>query len=509
MQTEKLKDHTQVVLVIIDGWGIREKTADNAIENARKPFFDHLWNNFPHAKLAASGLAVGLPEGEMGNSEVGHLTIGAGKPIDTDIVRINKSIKENSLCDSPEIVKLFKHVKDNHSVLHLMGLVSPGGVHSHQDHLFTLLKIAKDAGIEKVAIHVFTDGRDTPPQAGAKYLEELEQMISRVGIGFIASVSGRYFAMDRDNNWDRTEKVEQALFECIGEACELITPSQMLKKLYQSGVSDEHIEPLIFKGPEGKTYPLSQNDGVLFFNIRSDRARQISKKVLEKTSGMNIQFVTMVQYDKELSCPVVFTPNFAKTSLSDQIADAHLTQAHIAETEKYPHVTYFLNCGREIPREGEEYILVDSRKDIKTHDQAPEMKAIEIAQKTVEQIEKGTQFIALNLANPDMVGHSGNYQPTVKAIEAVDQAIKIIVEAAQRAGAVVFITADHGNAEQMADPETGDKFTAHTKNPVPGILVTNEYKLKSVGGLSDVAPTILDLLGIKKPMEMTGSSLLH
>lgn len=498
----------QIVLVILDGWGLREKTADNAIENAQKPFFDHLWNNFPHAKLAASGLAVGLPEGEMGNSEVGHLTIGAGTPIDTDVVRINKSLKDNSICDNPNLVKLFKHVKDNSSVLHLMGLVSPGGVHSHQDHLIALLKIAKDAGVKKVAVHVFTDGRDTPPQSAYEYIKELETELDSLGIGFIATVSGRYYAMDRDKNWDRTQKAERAIFNCEGNQCELIKPSEMIRKLYEQGQTDEHIEPLVFSDKDGKKFPVNKDDGILFLNFRSDRARQLAFKILQKAPDMNLEFVTMTQYDKTLACPVVFEPNFAKTSLSDQIAAAGLTQAHIAETEKYPHVTYFLNCGREIPKENERYILIDSRKDVKTHDQAPEMKAKEIAEKTVEEINKGTDFIALNLANPDMVGHSGNYEPTVKAIEAVDQALKTIVEAAEKKGALVFITADHGNAEVMKDPETGTKFTAHTKNPVPGILTSKEYKLKD-GGLADVAPTILDLFGLKKPEEMTGESLLN
>lgn len=498
----------QFVLVILDGWGLREKTPDNAIENAHKPFFDHLWNTYPHANLSASGLSVGLPEGEMGNSEVGHLTIGAGKPIDTDIVRINKSIKDNSICNNPSLVNLFKHVKDNNSVLHLMGLVSPGGVHGHQDHLLALLRIAKDAGIKKIAIHVFTDGRDTPPQSAFEYVTELEKELDELGVGFIATVSGRYYAMDRDKNWDRTQKVEQAIFNCEGNQCEIVKPSEMIKRLYEKGEQDEHLEPLVFSDKDGRKFPVSKNDGLLFLNFRADRARQLASKIAEKSQELNLAFVTFTQYGKEIACQVAFKPNLAEVSLSDEISKAGLTQVHIAETEKYPHVTYFLNAGREIPTKNERYILVDSRKDVKTHDQAPEMKAIEIAEKTVEEIEKGTDFIALNLANPDMVGHSGNYEPTVKAIEVVDEALKMIVEAANKKGALVFITADHGNAEVMEDPKTGTKFTAHTKNPVPGILTSNEYKLKD-GGLADVAPTVLELLGIDKPKAMTGNSLLE
>lgn len=498
----------QIVLVILDGWGLREKTPDNAIENARKPFFDHLWNTYPHTKLSASGLSVGLPEGEMGNSEVGHLTIGAGKPVDTDIVRINKSIKDNSICNNPSLVSLFKHVKNNNSVLHLMGLVSPGGVHSHQDHLQALLRIAKDAGIRNIAIHVFTDGRDTPPQSAFDYVAELETELDQLGVGFIATVSGRYYAMDRDKNWDRTQKATQAIFNCEGNQCEIVKPSEMIKKLYEKGEQDEHLEPLVFSDKEGRKFPVSRNDGILLLNFRGDRVRQLASKIAEKSKDLNLEFVTFTQYGKEIACKVAFEPNLTKVSLSDEISKAGLTQVHIAETEKYPHVTYFLNAGREIPTKNERYILIDSRKDIKTHDQAPEMKASEIAKKAVEEIEAGTNFIALNIANPDMVGHSGNYEPTVKAIEVVDETLKTIVEAANKRGALVFITADHGNAEVMKDSKTGAKFTAHTKNPVPGILTSNEYKLGD-GGLADIAPTILELFRIEKPEEMTGNSLIN
>lgn len=497
----------KVLLVIFDGWGIAPAGPGNAIEAAKKPFYDSLLQKYPHSKLCASGECVGLPDGEMGNSEVGHLTIGAGTPADTDVVRINKSIAEKSFEQNEAIQKLFSHVKNNNSVLHIQGLVSSSGVHGHINHLYAFLEAAKNAGINKVAIHAFTDGRDTPPQSASEFLHQLDHMIKELGIGFVASVAGRYYAMDRDKNWDRTAKVMDALFECKGDLCEKLTPTEYIANLYKEGKTDEHLEPIIFKDSEGKTYPVQKNDGVIFLNFRADRARQLTEKISEKVVPDNLCFVTMTEYEKNEQCFVAFPPQTISFTLASEISKAGLTQSHIAETEKYAHVTYFLNGGIEEKFPKEERYLIDSRKDIVTHDQAPEMRAKEIAEKSVEQLKKGVNFVVLNFANPDMVGHTANYDATIKAVEAVDTALKIVVEAANANGYLTFITSDHGNAEVVKD-ETGKPFTAHTTNPVPAILTDETLKLTD-GGLPDVAPTILGLLGIPKPSSMSGKSLIQ
>lgn len=503
-----MKAKRQVVLVIFDGWGIREDKKWNAIENAQKPFFDKLWSEYPHAELKASGLAVGLPDGEMGNSEVGHLTIGAGKIIDTDYVKISKAAAENRFNDNPAIKELFNFVKKHNSTLHVNGLVSPGGVHSHQSHLFAILQAAKDAEITKVAIHAFTDGRDTAPRSAASYMEQLEHRIEEIGVGYIATVAGRYYAMDRDKNWDRVERVEKALFEGAGEQCLLVKPSEMLLKKYKEGQVDEHIEPMIFCDKEGNLATFKKHDGVLFFNFRADRARMIAQKISEKANEEQMCFVTMTAYDKNIQCLVAFPQTVINTYLAKEISKAGMKQLHVAETEKYAHVTYFLNGGSEEDIPGEINVLIESRKDVKTHDEAPEMRAVEIAKKVCEEIEKEeADFIVLNFANPDMVGHTANYEATIKAIEATDKALEKVVEKAWEKDAVVFITADHGNAELEADPETNEKITAHTSYPVPGMITDKGYEIHE-GGLSDVAPTILELLGIQQPKEMTGKSLI-
>jgi len=503
-----MKAKKQVILVIFDGWGIRSDKKWNAIENAKKPFFDTLWNEYPHAEIKASGLDVGLPEGEMGNSEVGHLTIGAGKIIDTDYVKISKVVAEKQLLQNPAIKQVFEFVQKNNSTLHVNGLVSAGGVHSHQKHLFGILEAAKEFGLNKVAIHAFTDGRDTGPQSGAAYMEELEHKIVEIGIGHIATVAGRYYAMDRDKNWDRVEKVANALFEGAGEQCLLIKPSEMIRKKYAEGKVDEHLEPMVFCDKEGAISTFKPEDGVLFFNFRADRARMIAQKIWEKSEKESMCFVTMTSYDKNIQCLVAFPQTKINTYLAKVISEAGMKQVHVAETEKYAHVTYFLNGGSEEDIPGETNILVDSRKDIKTHDEAPEMRASEIADKVCEEIEKQeADFIVLNFANPDMVGHTANYEATILAIEATDKALQKVVEKAWDKNSIVVITADHGNAELEADPKTDEKFTAHTTNPVPGIITDKSYSFKE-GGLTDIAPTILDLLEVKQPEEMTGKSLI-
>ena len=496
----------QIVLIVLDGWGYREEKKDNAIAEANTPFFDSLWSDYPHALLEASGLAVGLPKGQMGNSEVGHTAIGAGKIVNTDLVRIGKAIENNEFAKNPAFVELFNHVKKNDSVLHIQGLLGIGGVHSHTDHLYAFLKAAKDAGVKKIALHLFTDGRDTAPQSAFEYLSGLERFLKDLGIGFIASASGRFYAMDRDNNWDRLEKAEDALFECKSNTCTERKPSEVVKELYDKGIFDEHIEPIVFVDENGKSYQIKDNDGVFFFNFRADRARMLSKKVCDKAEGCNICFVTLTQYDKNFNCLVAFLPEVIETTLGNEISKAGLTQVRIAETEKFAHATYFLNGGREESYDGEKRILIPSRKDVKTHDTAPKMRAEEIADKAIEEIKNGTDFIFINFANADMVGHTANREAIIIAIEELDKQLKRIFESAQDKNAIVLITADHGNAEINIDQKTGEKHTSHTTSPVPIIVTDKNLKLRS-GTLADIAPTVLKLFGIDIPKSMTGKIL--
>ena len=506
----------KIVLIVLDGWGYREDPKNNAIAASKKPFWDHLWETYPHSLLKASGEAVGLPEGQMGNSEVGHMTIGAGRPIDTDIVRIDKAIKDGSFDNNPEFKDLFDHVKKYDSTLHAVGLLSPGGVHSHQEHLFAFLRLAKKVGLKKVAVHVITDGRDVPPQSAAVYVKELEQVLSDLGDGFfIATISGRYYAMDRDNNWDRLAIYEKAMFEGQGSVCGT-KPSSYLKEQYKLGKVDEHLEPTVCQAPQDiKNVSHSStegivkaNDGVFFFNFRADRARMLTKKIMERQAKDNTALVTMTVYDTNFDCKVAFPLLEPQTTLGQEVSDAGLKQSHIAETEKFAHATYFLNGGREAPYKGERDILIDSRKDIKTHDQAPEMRAKEIADKAIGEISAGTDFIFINFANADMVGHTSNVPAIIKAVETIDAQLDRVISALEAVQGIALITADHGNAEVNVDPETGIRHTSHTTSPVPCILTSHDYKL-SDGGLADVAPTILSLFKIKIPAAMTGKILIR
>ncbi|HSX25354.1 MAG TPA: 2,3-bisphosphoglycerate-independent phosphoglycerate mutase [Candidatus Andersenbacteria bacterium] len=497
-----------VVLIVLDGWGLNDGTEDNAIAQANTPFYDHLWQDYPHATLDASEEHVGLPKGQIGNSEIGHMTIGAGTTIHTDLVRIEKAIQDNTWDANPAFTELFNHVKSNNSTLHVQGLVSPGGVHSHSNHLYAFLEAAKQAGIHNVVIHAFTDGRDTPPQSAASYLRELEQVIEKVGIGFIATTSGRFYAMDRDNNWDRLQKVEDALFECKGKICTAKKPSEAYEELYKDGILDEHAEPLVFLDDNGKSYKIEDNDGIFFFNFRSDRGRMLSKKIIERNKKQNLCFVTMTQYDETFECLVAFPPRGIDTTLASEISKAGLQQAHIAETEKYPHATYFLNGGKQDPHEGEVHILVESRKDVPTHDLAPKMRAKEIADKAIEQIERGSDFLFINFANADMVGHTANQPAIIEAVEEVDQQLSRVAAAVEKKHGVLVITADHGNAEVMIDPITKEKHTAHTLNKVPAIITDAQYPMHSDGTLADIAPTVLYLMNIEKPASMTGKNLI-
>jgi len=396
----KQKSIKQVVLVVLDGWGHREGREHNAIAEARTPFFDELWREYPHSLLEASGLAVGLPEGQMGNSEVGHTTIGAGMTVFTDLVRISQSAETGEFENNQTFQKLFTHVKNNKSTLHLLGLLGPGGVHAHTDHLLALIETAKKAGVKKVALHLFTDGRDTPPQSAGQYLKDLEVKLAEIGLGFISTISGRYFGMDRDNNWDRLQKAEQAIFR--GEA-NLVTadkPSQVAEKFYQQNKTDEHFEPVVFLDQEGKKELISEKDAVFFFNFRADRARMLAEKIIKYTMVHFGLFGTMTKYDQNFDCLVAFLPVSIETTLANEIAKAGLTQAHVAETEKFAHATYFLNGGKQDPHDQEEHILIPSRKDVATHDLAPEMKAEEIADKTIVEIKKAQTLFLLILPMP-------------------------------------------------------------------------------------------------------------
>ena len=500
-------ENKQVALIVLDGWGYREDKKDNAILEANTPVFDNIWNTCPHTLLDASGLAVGLPEGQMGNSEVGHMTIGAGKPLDQDLVRIDKSILSGEISNNNYFNILFKHVKENNSTLHVMGLLSDGGVHSHINHLFAFLKIAKENNISKIAIHVFTDGRDVPPQSASSYIKKLEEFLKGLGVGFIASISGRFYAMDRDKNWDRLEKTEDVIFRDIGQVCD-IEPSLFIENLYKEGKVDEHLIPIVCH-KENENRNIKINDGVFFFNFRADRARMLTSKIIEKSKELNLQFVTMTDYGDEYKVNVAFPSIKIETTLAKEISENGLTQAHIAETEKFAHATYFLNGGVETVYDGEVQIIVASRKDILTYDLAPQMSAKGVADKAIEQIEKGIDFIFINFANPDMVGHTANVEAIIEAIEETDLELGRVIESMHSRGGIVCITADHGNAEINIDQITGLKHTSHTSNPVPFIITNMKSKLHDWGTLADIAPTILGILNIKKPESMTGETLIE
>ena len=502
-----IKNSKQVLLIILDGWGHREEKKHNAIALANKPIFSKLWDEYPHSLLDASGRAVGLPEGQMGNSEVGHTTIGAGKIVYTDLVRISDSIRSNSFSENSAFKKLFIHVKKNKSALHIIGLLGPGGIHSYTEHLYSFIRAAKEAEIKEIYIHPFTDGRDTPPKSAVIFLKDLQEEIRKIGAGYIASLCGRYYAMDRDNNWDRLERATKMLFENQGKLEWNKTASEVAEDFYKKGITDEYFEPVVLPRDNGHSYTINKNDGIFFFNFRADRARMISKKILEKKNKMNLLFVSMTEYDKKLKTEVAFTPVKIETTLAKEISKAKLTQAHIAETEKFAHATYFLNGGEQKTYLKEKHILIDSRKDVPTHDLAPEMKAKEIADETIKEIEKGTNFIFVNFANPDMVGHTGNEKAIKIAIEVTDRELGRVVEVANKKGATVIVTADHGNAELNVDPKTGERHTAHTTNFVPFIITDKKFEVIS-GGLSGITPTILNMFKIKIPKSINGKKLI-
>ena len=507
-----------VVLAILDGWGHREEKLDNSIKIANTPIMDSLWHAYPHTLISASGADVGLPNGQMGNSEVGHLTIGSGRIIQQELVRITDVINKNLLVQNEELQKISEKLKKNNSTLHITGLCSDGGVHSHIDHLFGLLKWAKLEGLKKVAIHVITDGRDTPAKSASEYLAQIENFIKKIGIGEIASICGRYWAMDRNLLWDRTEKAFSNLTDPNIKVTN-ISPKDYLIESYKKNVTDEFLEPVRIT----KSF-LNDKDGLICFNFRPDRARQIIKSLSEKIftdfkreNVPNLDIVTFTQYEANLTVKVAFPPESLNNFIGQIVSENGLKQYRTAETEKYPHVTYFFNGGVEIPLPGEDRHLVPSPR-VATYDMAPEMSAEELTISCSNAIKSGNySFIVINFANPDMVGHTGDIKATIKAIEVVDKCIGKIVNATGEMGGSILITADHGNAEVMRGP-AGEPWTAHTTNKVPLIFIEGEKRkianlgnninLRENAGLADIAPTLLQLLDLPVPKEMTGKSLI-
>jgi 2,3-bisphosphoglycerate-independent phosphoglycerate mutase len=505
-----------LMLIILDGWGYREAKEGNAILAARTPNLDRLIKEYPWCLLEASGEAVGLPEGQMGNSEVGHLNIGAGRIVYQDLTRINISIRNGDFFKNPAFLNAISNVKANNSSLHLMGLVSYGGVHSYMTHLYTLIKLAQEKDIKKIYIHAFLDGRDVPPKAALADIKELDAFCKENGNAKIAMVSGRYYAMDRDKRWDRTKLAYDALTEGVAPytASDAVTA---VSEAYRRGETDEFVKPTVVTDSEGKPVAtVKDNDSVIFFNFRPDRARQLTWAFVNtdfdgfvREKRPLVYYVCMAQYDENLDLPIAFSPEELVNVIGEVMSKQGLTQLRIAETEKYAHVTFFLNGGQEKCYEGEDRCLIPSPK-IATYDLKPEMSAYEVADEVIRRIKSAKyNIIVLNFANMDMVGHTGIFEAAVKAVETVDNCMGRITTTLRETGGIALITADHGNAEQMINLETGEPFTAHTSNPVKCIYFGNdEVKGLKNGKLCDLAPTLLELLGIQKPQEMTGKSLL-
>ena len=486
-----------VALVILDGFGCAPAGPGNAVELAQTPVFDALWERFPHTTLIAAGRAVGLPDGQMGNSEVGHLNIGAGRVVAQDLVRVGDAVADGSLAANPALGAAFAAARSGRGVLHVAGLVSDGGVHSHVDHLRAIVAAALAAGVPRVAVHAFTDGRDVSPHQAAELLRLLETEWAGTGAA-IATVVGRYYAMDRDHRIERTELARAALVDGVGEHAG--SASAAVEASYARGLTDEFVTPIVL-GDAGLR--VAQGDPLIFFNFRPDRARQICRALLP-TLGL---LVTMTRYDDTLGALVAFDDVPLTGTLADALEAAGLRQLHVAETEKYAHVTYFLGGGREQRHAGEDWELIASRRDVPTYDHAPEMAAASVAERFAERFADGYAFAVVNLANPDMVGHTGVLPAVIAAVEASDAALGVILAAVELAGGVALVTADHGNAEQMLEPN-GSPHTAHTTNPVPLVLTLAGAHLREGGKLGDLAPTVLGLLGVPAPPEMTGQSLL-
>lgn len=505
------------ILMILDGFGLNDRTEGNAIKQASTPNIDKIEAKYPCVKGYASGLDVGLPDGQMGNSEVGHLNMGAGRIVYQELTRISKSIKDGDFFENPELMGAVENCKKNNSALHIMGLLSDGGVHSHNEHIYAVLELAKRNALEKVYFHAFMDGRDTPPSSGKSYVMALEEKMRSIGVGKIASIEGRYYAMDRDKRWDRVQEAYNAIV--LGRGTTAVSAEQCMDKSYEDGKTDEFVLPTVIIKEDGSPVAVvNDGDSVIFANFRPDRAREITRCFCDtdfdgfkREKHPDIKFVCFTEYDITIeNKEVAFKPQKLTNTLGEYISSLGLKQLRTAETEKYAHVTFFFNGGVEEPNAGEDRLLVPSPK-VTTYDLKPEMSAIEVTDGLVEKIKaKEYDLIIVNYANPDMVGHTGIMEAAKKAIETVDTCIGRVLEAVLETGAQMFICADHGNSDQLVDYTTGEPFTAHTTNPVPFILVnyTDGIGLKEGGRLADIAPTLLDMMGLEKPEEMTGESLL-
>jgi 2,3-bisphosphoglycerate-independent phosphoglycerate mutase len=505
-----------VVLMILDGYGLNDNCDHNAVCEARTPVMDQLMSQCPYVKGNASGLAVGLPDGQMGNSEVGHLNMGAGRIVYQELTRITKAISDGDFFTVPQFLQAVENCKKNNTALHMWGLVSDGGVHSHISHIYGLLELAKKNGLEKVYVHCFLDGRDTPPASGKGYVEALEAKMKELGVGKVASVSGRYYAMDRDNRWDRVKRAYDALTK--GEGNQTQSATAGIQASYDAEKNDEFVEPFVVTENGAPVALVEDGDSVIFFNFRPDRARELTRafcddefKGFEREKRLSLTYVCFTDYDETINHKLVaFKKESIVNTFGQFLADHNMTQARIAETEKYAHVTFFFNGGVEEPNKGEDRILVPSPK-VATYDLQPEMSATVVCDKLVEAVTSSKyDVIIVNFANPDMVGHTGIEDAAIKAIETVDGCVGRTVDAVKEMNGVLFICADHGNAEQLLDYETGEPFTAHTTNPVPFILVNADpaCKLREGGCLADIAPTLIELMGMEQPKEMTGKSLI-
>ncbi len=505
---------TPVALVIMDGFGLGEPGPGNAIADARTPNLDRLFATCPWGPLEASGLAVGLPAGQMGNSEVGHLNIGAGRVVYQELTRISRAIADGSLAENPVLASAIDAAVAAGRAVHFMGLVSDGGVHSHQEHLYALVRMAAARGATRVFVHAFLDGRDVPPRSGLGYVQALEEVLAEAGVGAIATVMGRYYAMDRDKRWERVERAWRAI--ALGEGAQVVSAAAAVAASYEADVTDEFVEPAVVRGESGPLGVLADGDALVFFNFRPDRAREITRAFVdpafdgfERPTMPELHFVCLTEYDPTIPAPVAFPKDLPCCVLADVLAEHGLRQLHIAETEKYAHVTFFLNGGAEPPKPGEERVLVSS-PHVATYDLQPEMSEPEVTRLLVEAIdERRAEFYVVNYANCDMVGHTGVKEAAIRAVEAVDDGVGQVAAAIARQGGAIIVTADHGNAERMRDAD-GSPFTAHTTDPVPFIVCGGDVRGVRAGGkLADVAPSVLDLLGITQPAEWTGASLLQ
>ena len=501
------------VLMILDGYGLNDRHDGNAVYEAKTPVMDGLMKDYPFVKGNASGLAVGLPDGQMGNSEVGHMNMGAGRIVYQELTRITKEIQDGDFFKNEALLTAMKNAKDNDSAIHFMGLLSDGGVHSHNTHLYGLLEMAKREGLKKVYVHCFLDGRDTPPASGKEFVEQLEAKMKEIGVGEIGVISGRYYAMDRDNRWDRVELAYKALTQ--GEGVKGTDAAAAVQASYDDDKTDEFVLPTVIEKDGKPVATISDKDSVVFFNFRPDRARQLTRCFVDpdfsgferKNGYFPVQFVCMAQYDAAMpNVSVAYPPEDLHMTLGEYLSKCGKTQLRIAETQKYAHVTFFFNGGREQTFDGEDRILVKS-PDVPTFDLKPEMSAYEVTDKVVEAIDSDKyDVIILNYANCDMVGHTGVFDAAVAAVEAVDTCVGRMVDAIMKKGGIAFITADHGNADKMLE-EDGTPFTAHTTNPVPFIVVGKDCKLREGGVLADIAPTMLEAMELPQPEEMTGKSL--